>query len=222
MRCLVSTCINRLRLALMRIGAWLPRMLVAADERSEESRSRQAVAGLLAPEFEHRVRRLWTHVEGHLGSIGLGRDPVPHLSFHVAATYNPTRCRAAIRQIAANLSPITIRTSGCQVWHGSPRTVYLAVSPTKNLREAQHAIWAAVEPSACESINWYDPDLWEPHITLATAHSESSVRKIVQLLQPEDLQWTFNISTLALIGESTKKRGEAPFRIRFRGRLPAG
>ena len=197
-------------------------MRVAADERSEEIRSRQAVVGLLDPEYEHRVRRLWTHVEEHVGSIGLGRDPVPHLSFHVATMYNPTRCRAAIRQIAADLGPITIRTSGCQVWRGSPRTVFLAVSPAKNLMEAQHAIWAAVEPSAYESIDWYDPDLWEPHITLATAHTESSVQEIVQLIRLEDLKWTFNINTLALIGESSKERGEAPFRIRFGERLPAG
>ena len=178
------------------------------------------MVGLLAQEYEHRVRRLWNHVEGHVGSIGLGRDPVPHLSFHVATTYNLTRCRAAIRQIAATLSPITIRTSGCQVWRGSPRTVYLAVSRAKNLREVQHAIWAAVEPSAYESLVWYDPELWEPHITLATAHSESSVHEIVQLLRPEDLEWTFNISTLALIGESLTERGEATFRIHFGEGLP--
>jgi 2'-5' RNA ligase len=164
------------------------------------------VVSLLDRPSSARVKRLWTRLEDEFDLHGVLVMPYPHFSYHVASDYRRQEVETKLADFARSAVPFTIRTAGLSQFEGSFPVVYVAVEADSRLHSLHEQIWAMCDSCAVGSSEYYRPDTWVPHITLAHGEerntiplSENATHEVMQALKTEDLRWTVPIDNIALV-----------------------
>jgi 2'-5' RNA ligase len=174
------------------------------------------VGSLLDPASTSRVRDLWSRIEREFGERGVLVMPHPHVSFQVARDYDRPALEAALERFAEETAPIVIRTTGLGTFQGEWPVVFVAVEKDATLRAFQQRVWEAGLPSARGAFDYYRPDTWVPHITLAHGDEPTSVplpsdrvERILASLASEEFRWTVSLDNLTLVWEYGTTRDPA-------------
>lgn len=130
--------------------------------------------------------------------------PLPHLSYHVAESYDLPRASAALRRAATQTPPLTTRITGLGAFTAIQPVLYLAAERDAALDALHAAIWRELAETFAARDPWpiYAPATWIPHITLAMG--DLTAEKLPALLDAwsgRDLSRTARIDALSLFGD---------------------
>jgi 2'-5' RNA ligase len=174
----------------------------------EESRTVRlhGVGSLLDPASTSRVKALWSRIEREFEERGVLVMPHPHVSFQVAQEYDRRALESALERLAEETSPIAIRTTGLGTFDGPWPVVFVAVENDPSVREFHRRVWEVCGPLARGAFDYYRPDSWVPHITLAHGDAHTSVPLspekvggILTFLEHEELVWEVSLDNLTLV-----------------------
>jgi len=126
-----------------------------------------AIASLLDPYSSQKVQELWNYLEIDCGLSGIKRTPLPHFSWQGANDYHFPQTSEVLRKLANEIAPFTVKTAGLGIFTSESPILYLPLVKTQQLIKVHKRIWDAVETNADQLIDFYAPDSWMPHITLA-------------------------------------------------------
>lgn len=147
------------------------------------------------------VEKIWAELDRRFGAEQPFEKPVPHFSYHVAEGYDIAALFPAIRRIATESCPFTIRTTGIGVFQSSRPVVTIPVVRTGALNDQHGLIWSEAQAAADAPVRLYDPGHWVPHITIARVEPERcSVSEIVEYLSQQQLAWEIPIDNLTVLG----------------------
>ena len=76
------------------------------------------VAALLDDQHAQIVEAIWQEFTQRIGVHGLSQTPIPHLTYHVAASYDTRIAVPQLRQIASQTPPFMIQTNGLGLFTG--------------------------------------------------------------------------------------------------------
>lgn len=176
-----------------------------------------AVVSLLDPTHYNEVERLWSELTSHLGLKGVYRTPYPHFSYHVAAGYDVDRLSSALEEVAARTASFRVSTAGIGLFTGPHPVLYIPVVRTPQLSSFHALLWERVSPAATGIIEYYHPERWVPHITLAEHDLDATAAgRAVEFLLNRNLHWDVIIDNVALIYD-TGARQELRLRLDLRG-----
>jgi 2'-5' RNA ligase len=147
--------------------------------------------------------------------------PYPHFSYQIAAEYDRQTIEATLRELAHELPPFRIRTTGIAQFEEPWPVVFIAVERTTTLRSIHEKVWNACLPFSRAPVQYYRPDSWIPHITLAHGEERDSVplpgelvARIRRSLPSHHFQWDLPIDNLTLVwDEGTVQRPVSSFRL---------
>jgi hypothetical protein len=175
----------------------------------------EGVVSLLPNEFDARIRNIWSDLDAEFGLRGVRQTPFPHLSYHVAEYYGRAPLIAVISELARDLDPFTLNTTGVRHFDVAEPVLYVAIESTPELKMLQRTLWQSLQSLSSGAQGYYHPDTWVPHITLAAhdlkAHQLSSV---LSWLRSEKFMWEMTIDSLAIVLEENGKQvlnGNIPF-----------
>jgi 2'-5' RNA ligase len=78
--------------------------------------------------------------------------------------------------------------------------VYISVVRSPELTHFHEALWQEIGDAGLGVINYYRPDGWVPHITLAHGDVDNlSLPHIIRFLCTRDLNWDIPVHTVSLI-----------------------
>lgn len=170
------------------------------------------IVSLLDSSHCQQVENLWHELEHRFGIRGSHATPFPHVSYHIANSYQPEQLASALEQFAQESMPFTIFTSGLGVFTGDLPVIYIPVVRSPALSEIQSRLWSLADPFSSDSVPYYDSKSWLPHITLGhSATADGQLAKAVEWLAGQPLSWQIEIDNVALLGSSTP-----PHRLRFK------
>ena len=152
------------------------------------------------------MRALWRRIDRELGLRGVLVTPYPHFSFLVAEHLDLGALGARLTRLAARTAPFTVSVRGLATFPQPWPVVYLRVVPNPRLRELHRKVWERTRRAVAGSLDYYRPERWVPHITLA--HGEESrarplsageVAAVMRRVPPALLKGTVRVDHLALI-----------------------
>ncbi|HZT38195.1 MAG TPA: 2'-5' RNA ligase family protein, partial [Bryobacteraceae bacterium] len=100
----------------------------------------QATVSLLDARHSKIVKDLWAELNDRFGVRGIYVTPFPHMSYHVADSYDLQSFQPALAAIAADAHPIQIHTSGLGVFTGGRPILYVPVVRSPELTELHRRI----------------------------------------------------------------------------------
>lgn len=147
------------------------------------------------------VEELWREFERRFGVSWLpSRVPFPHISFHVAEEYAIGRVEEMLSTLALGFSPIRVRTAGLGIFTASEPVLTLTVVRSPELDAMHRRIWEAVSGMTAGVMDYYRPENWVPHITLAQGDLNSTnLPRLVGAMIDRRLDWEIMIDNLTLM-----------------------
>lgn len=163
------------------------------------------IVSLLDSETSRRIVELRRRLEDELGVRTPVENHCPHVSYQVAERYDQGLVDA-LRELAAEQDPFSVRTNGIGVFTDSePLVVYVPVVRDAGLSALHERVWDRCSPLGSGLQDYYRPDRWTPHITIAPVDRDE-LPSVVDLLGEHSCYWEANIETIATI------QGTAPNR----------
>lgn len=126
-----------------------------------------AIASLLDPATEKAVRQLWVRFEQNCDLTGATVSPLPHFTWMGAEEYALDPVEDALADIARQIRPFSVLTSGLGIFTGPLPIVYVSLVKDALLLDIQQVIWDKVIRYSVDPNPYYAPRRWIPHITLA-------------------------------------------------------
>jgi len=158
------------------------------------------VAALLDEPHAQMVEAIWQEFTQRFGVHGLSQTPIPHLTWHVAASYDTGAVVPLLRRIASETPPFIIQTNGLGLFTGPEPVLYIYVRPNPQLTALHQRLWHALDGSASVPSLLYHPDNWHPHISLSYRDmGPDLLAQAVALLCQRDFYWQVRVETLSII-----------------------
>jgi len=167
-----------------------------------------AIASLLNPDTDQQTRTMWQLLEEKCGLLGIKAAPYPHFSWFASEDIQWTPARRKLDRIAARIKPFTVWTAGLGIFSGPSPVLYVALVKSAELLETHRMIWRRMERYLVAPQNFYAPEQWMPHITIA--HGDLDPEKLacaVQDLAFEKVRFEVAINNISVIYHNTKGIG---------------
>ena len=135
-------------------------------------------------------------------SLEVGNHPrlaVPHLSYHVAGSYDWNGVTGALEEVAAQTQPFDVVADAVAIFESIPAVVYLTVSEPAELRLAQRRIFERIVPHAHAADEYYTPQTWVPHITVTQGIDPAEATRLAQTLRSKKIHWKIRIDNFAFM-----------------------
>lgn len=113
-------------------------------------------------------------------------------------------------EIAAGVAPLEAHTVGIGLF-ASPRPVlFIRVIRNRRLDDLHRMLWERMQPIASGLSPYYNPDTWQPHISLAYGDLFQNQVDVVRLwlTEQDNFRWEFSVNNLSFIYEPDGQVGE--------------
>ncbi len=158
------------------------------------------LVSLLDSEHTTQVEALWQELEQACGLTGIKVTPFPHFSWLIAEDFNWDGLRRALHELAEELQPFSVRTSGVSLFSGTKPVLFLPLVRSAELSRTHAAIWDRISPFGKSLSKFYTPQAWMPHITLAYQDLDASnLSCAMERLAFRSFDWQIEIDNLALV-----------------------
>jgi hypothetical protein len=181
------------------------------------------IVSLLDHAHDALVQEIWADLEREFGLKGTGLR-YPHVSYHVAQRYDPTRLEQALPRVLRDFTAFPMRTTGLGVFTGPQPVIFVPVVRGPALTRLHDALWAAATPAAEGLVEVYGPETWVPHITLAYGDLHNGMLPdVIGYLDERDFDWEIALDSLFVVtgaGGDDERRMRFPFLGGPRGPVP--
>lgn len=158
------------------------------------------VVSLLDDQHYQLVEEIWAELDAQFGVRGVRATPYPHFSYHVAERYDTELLENVVREFAQRSAPFSVKTSGLGMFAGIQPVLYVPIVRSPELSDFHRALWAEINAYGVGIVNYYAPEQWLPHITLAQHDIEArTLPALVRQLNARDFSWEIRVDNLALI-----------------------
>jgi len=173
------------------------------------------IASLLDGPATIHVERLWQELEVRCGLVGVKVTPFPHFTWQVTKDYDLPRLKIALHELAGQVQPFSIHTSGLGLFSGENPIVYVSIVKDEPLMRLHSMLWEKMAGIAFQPALYYSPAQWVPHITLAYNDLISAnLDCAMQFLAFQSFNWEIQIDNLILVAQ-VEDRNTAPVKVRL-------
>ena len=171
------------------------------------------IVSLLDDEHYARVESIWEQLERELGVSGIYSTPFPHFSYQVAEGYDTAAVEGVLQAIASRIAPFKIRTAGLGIFNVTHPVLYIPVVRSPVLSALHETLWTEIAKLATGAPEYYRPEMWMPHITLAHGDIDwDKLTDIVRALRENQFHWEATVNNLSVIYDTGTEQG---LRCRF-------
>ncbi len=175
------------------------------------------VVSLLDDKHYALVEHLWDELETELGARGLYNTPFPHFSYHVAEGYDVHLLESILPRVVSGCATFRVRTAGLGVFSGDHPVLYVAVVRSPALSALHQRLWRELAGGSAGTVDYYHPERWMPHITLADGGVlKDHLPDVVRMLNARTFDWEIEVTNLSLIYDAG-----AAQEVRLRFDLPS-
>lgn len=171
------------------------------------------IVSLLDDEHYAQVESIWAELEKDFGVRGVYVTPFPHFSYQVAESYDAEAVEAVLRTVAHELKPFRVRTAGLGLFNVQHPVLYIPLVRSRELSALHERLWEELSRFGAGVAEYYRPDMWVPHITLAHGVIDrGKLSELVYALSERQFHWEISVNNLSIIYDTGTEQG---LRCRF-------
>ncbi len=166
------------------------------------------LVSLLDDKHFRLVEEIWDELEKDFGVRNLYVTPFPHFSYQVAETYDMELAAGVLSEVARSTAPFKVRTTGLGIFNITHPVLYVPVVRSPELSDLHETLWREVTRTATGATEYYRPEMWMPHITLA--HGDIDIDRLtvaVRGLSGRNFHWEISIDNLSVIFDTGTEQG---------------
>jgi 2'-5' RNA ligase len=153
-----------------------------------------------------QVHQIWAEMNRQFGVGSLEATAVPHFSYHVAPTYDLEKVKTVLLEMRATTPPLTVRTTGIGIFPGALPVLYIPIARSPELQALHTRLWPKLQAIAHDSLDYYAPHNWFPHITLGHKDiTPEQLSPIVTWLNRQSLAWAIQVTNLTLLHDNGER-----------------
>ena len=162
-----------------------------------------AMVSVLDDKYSEKVQNIWDGLETEFGVLPDYVDPIPHFSYSVAESYDLDFLKSSLPKLVEEKAKLYIKTTnGLGIFTRPKKVIYIPLIRNLELSNFQKKLWEQVEDKAVGLVNYYHPDKWVPHISLAgTGLTNGNLPEIIKFLSHLDYDWDFTVRSISIICE---------------------
>lgn len=176
------------------------------------------IVSLLDDPHYQQVMEIWATLKQEIGVSGVYTTPFPHFSYYVAEHYDRERLKPIVTQLASQIAPFQVETTGLAIFTGGLSPVlYVNVVRSPQLSHIHQLLWPALNPFCSGIVTYYHPNHWVPHITLGHGDlTPENLPEAIRLLQRWSFTWKIAINNFSLLyTEENSHQDKLYFRANF-------
>lgn len=167
------------------------------------------IVSLLPQPFYSQVEDLWNQLEENFGLNGIRVTPFPHFSWQGAEAYDEPALEEVLKRHAKHTTPFTVHTTGLGVFSGNQPVLFIPVVKSPQLADFHRSIWEDLAATGTIISQYYNPDNWVPHISLAYADiTPEKIGAVMESLAFQTFNWEFEVNNFAYIFEPAGEVGK--------------
>lgn len=175
------------------------------------------VVSLLPQPYYKEVEYIWNELEKEVGLTGVKVTPYPHFSWQIAESYDMTKLTGVFKDIAASTKPFEVKTTGIGLFTGSSPVIFIPVVKDIQLLKLHYSIWEKLKQIGENLSDYYSPQLWVPHISLAFGDvTKENIGTVLEKLSFMNFNWNFEVDNISFIHELAGQIGELEYRFDFK------
>jgi 2'-5' RNA ligase len=160
------------------------------------------IASALDNPASNFVENLWKDLETHCGLSGYKSALFPHFSWQVTESYDQNKLREIVSEIARLSKPFIIRTTGVGLFSGETPIIFIPIVKDDFLVRFHAKLWEKLGGIAYELSDFYSPDKWIPHITLAYNDvNQSNLNCAMQMLAFTEINLEIHVDNLVIVDQ---------------------
>jgi 2'-5' RNA ligase len=163
------------------------------------------VVTLIEGRAGEQVHALWERLRSELGPQAIAEMTTPHMTYHVADSYDLARVRSLFERIAEERRTFEVGTPGIGlISRIGGGVTFLNVSRTPELDELHGHLWdPCCTASEGQVYDRYRAATWMPHVTLSYAPEvQDAAGLLVEAMRAEALPRSVPIDNLAIIEDT--------------------
>ena len=125
------------------------------------------IATLLDTDSDFQTKEIWSELENACNLSEIKLLPIPHFSWQSAESYDLPKVYQCISERCENLLPFPIIFSGIGLFLDPFPVIYLRMVVTETILNLHARLWNDLNPLSKNRNKYYQPGLWQPHITIA-------------------------------------------------------
>lgn len=167
------------------------------------------IVSLLDQQHTIAVEALWQELEEYCDLTGIKVTPYPHFSWQTAEEYDWPALETILAQLAAEIKPFAVDTTGLAIFSGEKPVVYIPLIRSPALSDLHWLLWEQLFAISDHPSLFYAPESWVPHVTLAQLDvTVDHIGCLVDLLAYREYNWRLWIDNLAVILQPAGKIGK--------------
>ncbi|HEX8474574.1 MAG TPA: 2'-5' RNA ligase family protein [Pyrinomonadaceae bacterium] len=168
----------------------------------------QGIVSLLDDEHYALVESIWAELDREFGVHGIYTTPFPHFSYQVAQSYDTEAVEPILQQVASRITPFKIKTAGLGIFNVTHPVLYIPVVRSPVLSALHETLWNEITTFAAGAPEYYRPDMWMPHITLAHGDVDwDKLTELVRSLRERQFHWELTVNNLSVIYDTGTEQG---------------
>ncbi len=176
------------------------------------------IVSLLNSPAYTQVKAIWQELENVCGLSGIKMTPLAHFSWQVAEKYEFEQTREILEELSQASHPFPASASGLGIFTGQVPVVYIPLVKDENLLRFHARLWEETHSVVEGASEYYSPQLWIPHITLAYGDVDAGkLTCALQTLAFKPLDLAILVDNLALVYQADVEEGFLKYRYDFRG-----
>jgi len=176
-----------------------------------------AIISELNPAASTDVNAYWRQLSKNCGLYAIFYMPTPHLTWMVCEELGVDQAAPMLTQITSQEGLLSSRTSGIGIFTGENPVLYLPIVKTQQMITLHQEIWNLLQPMTKTSNEFYSPDDWVPHITLALNDlTNDNLACAVNSIAFEQNEIKINIDNLSIAEYEKDIAGEIIKRFQFK------
>ena len=165
------------------------------------------IVTLLGDPFKSQVESLWSVLNDECGLSGENLFTLPHFSLQVAEGYDLAQLLPIMNEIASEIQPFKVHTTGLGFFSGEKPVFYIALAKDSQLLHYHEEIWKRVSLAGSGINPLYAPPNWMPHITLAHDNlNHEKLNCLMERLASQPFNWELQIDNIAYICQDNDGR----------------
>jgi len=177
-----------------------------------------AIISELDADSAETVRCLWRRLRDACGLEAIYNLPTPHLTWLVAEDIDIPTAASIITNLAAQKRGLMTYVFGLGIFSGGRPVLYLPMVKTQAMLDLHNQVWDQVQSYAVHPNQYYAPDHWLPHITLAFNDlTKDNLACALESVAFETIEMSVKVDNLIIVAEETDPSSEALYRYRLSG-----
>ena len=178
----------------------------------------QALISPIPNPFAHFVKQMWADIQAELGVEQVWKGLLPHFTWQVCESYDSNDLIPLLDAICKKTKPFFVETTGFDHFDNDKVVLFNGIKPEPQLKALHDELWQLATPymKGSEAYHYYHPELWHPHITIASKDMTlETMLAASELLDHWDTHWRFEVNRILLASQDAQNEFVTKYAFRL-------